>query len=371
MFHALYDIEHIIAEFLGLTHKIHEEYTFLIVVFLIIDVEDVAVAELVAEIVDLTLFVVGGHNAGAFGGLHLLEKSDHVAHRVVDHGKHLVDLMHHRLGERYMVLILALQGLRHVEASVGYRLDLADDPEHTGDAHLAFRTQTAFGHTVQIGADLDFHAVGNLLIFLQTVVDGVIIIIFLVGMYQVARHAEHPLNPLPVNENLFLGLSNVKLGGRKDTAADIFEAEFLLLVLVARRHDPAYDLYIKLGEPDHHEQVAGVEHGGEHCQAESHTALRPGRHSSGGVEKSGASHACFLRLADVEGIDAVAGPGDIGHELHKGMEDGKHHQRAQHVEEHMAHGRALGGEITAQGGEHRGDGGSDISAEDNGAAEGE
>ena len=62
MFHTLHYIEHIIAEFLCFTDKIHEEDSLLIAILFIIDTKDIAIAEFIAEIIDFTLFVVCSHN---------------------------------------------------------------------------------------------------------------------------------------------------------------------------------------------------------------------------------------------------------------------------------------------------------------------
>ena len=55
MLHTLHNVEHVVTEFLGLAYEVHEEDTLLIIVFFVVDVEDVAVAELVAQIVYLAL----------------------------------------------------------------------------------------------------------------------------------------------------------------------------------------------------------------------------------------------------------------------------------------------------------------------------
>lgn len=62
MFNAFYHIEHVVAQFLSLADDIHKEYALLVVIVFIIDIEYVAIAQLVAEVVDLALFVVGFDN---------------------------------------------------------------------------------------------------------------------------------------------------------------------------------------------------------------------------------------------------------------------------------------------------------------------
>ena len=63
MFYTLNNVEHVVAQFFGFSDKVHKEYTFLIVIFFIIDIKYVAVAKFVSEIVDFALFIISGHNA--------------------------------------------------------------------------------------------------------------------------------------------------------------------------------------------------------------------------------------------------------------------------------------------------------------------
>ena len=58
MLHALHYIKHEITQLLGLADEVHEEDTFLIALSLIIDIENICVTELIAEIVDLTFLII-------------------------------------------------------------------------------------------------------------------------------------------------------------------------------------------------------------------------------------------------------------------------------------------------------------------------
>lgn len=169
MFHSLHHIQHVVAEFLGLADEVHEEDAFLIRVFFVVDVEYVSVAELVAEVVDFAFAVVSLHDFRRVGDLHLLEEGDHIVHGLGHELEHLVDLMKHTLFEVDMILRFSLESLGHIIAAVGDAFYLADDSEHTGDAHLTFRGEATLAHLVEIISDLDFHAVGDLLIFLKAV----------------------------------------------------------------------------------------------------------------------------------------------------------------------------------------------------------
>ena len=48
MLHALHHIQHVVSELFSFPDEVHEEDSHLVVVFLIVDVEYIAVAELVA-----------------------------------------------------------------------------------------------------------------------------------------------------------------------------------------------------------------------------------------------------------------------------------------------------------------------------------
>lgn len=48
MFHTLHYVEHIIRQFLGLAYQVHEEDTLLVAIFLIVDIEYIAVTQRVA-----------------------------------------------------------------------------------------------------------------------------------------------------------------------------------------------------------------------------------------------------------------------------------------------------------------------------------
>lgn len=93
--HALHDIEHIVAKLLGLSDKVHEEDSLLIVIFLAVDVEYVVIAQTVAQIVDFTLLVVGRYDFRAFGRLHLAQYAEHILHCAVHHLIHRVDFLQH------------------------------------------------------------------------------------------------------------------------------------------------------------------------------------------------------------------------------------------------------------------------------------
>lgn len=67
--------------------------------------------------------------------------------------------MKHIVVELYMDLVLAVERLGHIVATVGYRLYLADDAQHACHAHLALGTQAALGHTVKERADFHLHTV--------------------------------------------------------------------------------------------------------------------------------------------------------------------------------------------------------------------
>ena len=284
----------------------------------------------------------------AFRTIHFVKKHQHIVHGLGHHLEHLIDLMHHAVVEFHVVLVLALHSLGHVEASVGDGFDLADYAEHAGDAHLTLWAEASLGGIVQIGANLNLHTVGDLFVFLDAVVKILIFLSLGVEVYQLAAHVQHTVHTLAVKLYFLLSLKNVELGCRHQAAADIFEGEFLLFLLVTRRNHPADDFDVQFCEPYHHKQVECVEHRREHRQAECHATLSLGGVSTLFVQQGGAAHPGFLCRADVHRVGACAPICDVGHKMHKGIEYAEHNDGTEHVEQQMSHGGAFCVDISAQ-----------------------
>lgn len=163
----VYYIYYIVAHLFEVVDNVHVVYARLILVHLVVDVLDIVGAQLIAQVVDFTLFVVGAYDGHFPCFFYIAEQLYHVGHSLFQVAKHRVDVLVYQFGEVDTALLLAYEYLGASEAAVGYALDFADDVEHRGDVEFTFIGESPLGASVEVVGDFDFHAVGNLLIFLK------------------------------------------------------------------------------------------------------------------------------------------------------------------------------------------------------------
>ena len=228
-----------------------------------VDVFDICRAELVAQIVDFTLVVVGGDDVLLLGVLYITEKQYLIGHRSLYSYEHGVDVMVYLFGELSVALTFAYEYLSYSVAAVGYALYLAHYAEHRCYAVLSFIGEASFGAAVEIVGYLDLHAVGYLLIFLKAgeLLGEFFAVVFTV--YDVLSHPYHALYALGVHDNLFFSLGDVELGGADHADLNELELEFLFLV-GAGWHEMFHDFHVQTCKPYHNGQVDEIEHGVEH-----------------------------------------------------------------------------------------------------------
>lgn len=119
---SLGDIDHIVAELLTLLYDVHIHRSYTIGIEVVIDIIQILVAKLVAIVIDFRLDIERMRHGErvAVVGEHIVHLRQSLIHQL----KHLVDVLVLLLSEVLLVVLLALDGARDIEATVAYALYL-------------------------------------------------------------------------------------------------------------------------------------------------------------------------------------------------------------------------------------------------------
>ena len=129
----------------------------------------------------------------------------HSGQRLFQQGEHLVDVVVLFVGELRFAFVAASDTTCQVVTGVGNTFYFRNGTEHDADLFFTFRAQAAFSNECQVIGDLDFHAVADVLVFLDTAVyfQEVILVLFI---KQVLDHAEHALRTFSEYGNFLFSL---------------------------------------------------------------------------------------------------------------------------------------------------------------------
>lgn len=119
---SLGDIDHIVAELLTLLYDVHIHRSYTIGIEVVIDIIQVLVAKLVAIVIDFRLDIerVGHRERMTVVGEHIVHLRQSLIHQL----KHLMDVLILLVSEVLLVVLLALDGARDIEATVANALYL-------------------------------------------------------------------------------------------------------------------------------------------------------------------------------------------------------------------------------------------------------
>lgn len=119
---SLGDIDHIVAELLTLLYDVHIHRSYTIGIEVVIDIIQVLVAKLVAIVIDFRLDIerVGHRERMTVVGEHIVHLHQSLIHQL----KHLMDVLILLVSEVLLVVLLALDGARDIEATVANALYL-------------------------------------------------------------------------------------------------------------------------------------------------------------------------------------------------------------------------------------------------------
>lgn len=119
---SLGDIDHIVAELLTLLYDVHIHRAHTIGIEMVIDIIEILVAKLVAIVVDFRLDIERMRHGErvAVVGEHIVHLRQSLIHQL----KHLMDVLILQGGEVLLIILLALDGARDIEAAVADTLYL-------------------------------------------------------------------------------------------------------------------------------------------------------------------------------------------------------------------------------------------------------
>lgn len=119
---SLGDIDHIVAELLTLLYDVHIHRSYTIGIEVVIDIIQILVAKLVAIVIDFRLDIERMRHGErvAVVGEHIVHLHQSLIHQL----KHLMDVLVLLLSEVLLVVLLALDGARDIEATVANALYL-------------------------------------------------------------------------------------------------------------------------------------------------------------------------------------------------------------------------------------------------------
>ena len=204
--HFVDHVDDVVADLFEGAYDIHEVYAGLVFVMVLVYIINVGGAQLVAQIVDFTLMIVGSYYILLIGVLHVPEQEYLVGHGGFDGNEHRVYVVVYLVGELCVALALAYEYFAYAVAAVGYALYLADYAEHGCYAVLAFVGEAAFGASVEVVGYLYLHAVGYLLVFFKPRELACELLAVLLDVDDVLGHPYHPLHALGVDHYLLFGL---------------------------------------------------------------------------------------------------------------------------------------------------------------------
>ena len=204
-----------------------------------------------------------------------------------------------------LALVLTGNGTGDVVVGITDTLQLRYLTQHGTYLCLGIVTQMSITHLVKVFGYLQFHIVGDTLIFLNPCKELVEItrlcaVALRCGTtaqcQQLAHHAEHTLHTLRECLYLFLCLQDGELGGLHETSGNEMQTEVLFLVDLLGLDDPADEFLNLWDKPDEDEGVRHIEAGVEGCQHET---------QFGGIGKESLGTCRLFRHVDIIADEAA------------------------------------------------------------------
>ena len=163
--------------------------------------------------------------------------------------------------------IFSVDGTRHIEAGITDRLQFTDLTQHGTDLTLRLIREVGITHILQILGNLKFHIIADALIFLNTGVELVEVLLVVLLLTTLTRrevkqflhHAKHTLHTVGESLYLLLSLQHREFRRLHDTSRNEVQTEVFLLVHLLRLDNPAYKLLNLGDEPDQDTSVNHVE----------------------------------------------------------------------------------------------------------------
>ena len=182
--------------------------------------------------------------------------NNHLCQRIIRQFHHKVNMVILFFCEVLIGLTLTVDGTRKIIATVTDTLYFRHFTKHGTNLKLTFRTQTSVRHLVQIIGYLQLHIIADILIFLDTAEQLIIIIVF-IRMQQILYHIKHTMSTLCKQMNFFTRLQYGKLRCRKHTTGN--KAETIFLVGFFLRNNGANRTFYQFHKPDQQQYIADVE----------------------------------------------------------------------------------------------------------------
>ncbi len=203
-------------------------------------------------------------------------------------------------------LPLPADGTGKVVTTVTDTLYLSHLAQHGTYLQLTFRTQASFRHLIQVVGYFQFHAVTDILIFLDAAEQFVEVIVLL-RVQQVLHHSEHAVCTFGKQMDFLSRFQNRKFGSRKQPSGD--EAQTIFLVRIFQRQQHADNPLDGLHKPDEQQHIEHIERRMESRQFKSHTGSR----------------VCLVHHIRHKPRNATG----------EGVENDEHHNDTKHIEQQM------------------------------------
>ena len=257
---SLHYVHHVVAEFLAFLDDVHIHRTDGVGVEMVIYIVDVLTLQLVAIVVDLILDVE--REVGIVVPLMTYESDVHLGEGVVGKLHHLVHVLILGSDEVFLAFETAVERAGDVETAVTDTLDFRNLTEHGTDLCLGLVRKMRIAHLVEILGNLNLHVVRDTLVFLDAGIEFHELI--LVGFAKkLLHHTEHALDTLGETVDFLLSLQYRDFRSLHDTTLDEAQAEVVLVGILLRTDNLAYQLLNLWDKPYQDKGVGEVERGME------------------------------------------------------------------------------------------------------------
>ena len=260
----------------------------------------------------------------------LLQRGHHLLQRCEHQFLHFGDVDALLVGKVSLTLgALARERASQVVTAVADTLKVVNLTEHTLNLALRLIGKAAFAHLLEVVRNLILHIVGDALVFLHLMEDGVELFFL-----RDAVHTHHKFKgshaSLTHQCNFLTRFKERKFGGREQACRNIFQARLIFFCILVGEH-LTHKLLNLLHKPDKNQSVEHIECGMECGEQEEVVALNA--HHIG--HKPANSITCRI-------------------------EHQEHYHHAKHIEEHVGKGGTARLCVGCERSHECGDGGTDI-----------